>query len=127
MTFENSEVSGVAVTFSRDLNIGTLKAIVSQRITDWADNLDLDGSPFPVANTSRFTKYQADSVELQLVGSRGDMNYVFGYYELDEEAYTSNPQNFSVAVLQLHKTIQATVYLKLYMDKLNFHYHKIGT
>jgi iron complex outermembrane receptor protein len=103
MTFENSEVSGVAVTFSRDLNIGTLKAIVSQRITDWADNLDLDGSPFPVANTSRFTKYQADSVELQLVGSRGDMNYVFGYYELDEEAYTSNPQNFfggGVAITQ---------------------------
>jgi len=94
MTFEKSEVSGVAATFSRDLNIGTLKAIVSQRITDWSDNLDLDGSPFPVANTSRFTKYQADSVELQLVGSRGDMNYVFGYYELDEEAYTSNPQNF---------------------------------
>lgn len=94
MTFEKSEVSGVAATFSRDLNIGTLKAIVSQRITDWSDNLDLDGSPFPVANTSRFTKYQADSVELQLVGSRGDMNYVFGYYELDEEAYTSNPQNY---------------------------------
>ena len=103
MTFEKSEVSGVAVTFSRDLNIGTLKAIVSQRKTDWADNLDLDGSPFPVANTSRFTKYQADSVELQLVGSRGDMNYVFGYYELDEEAFTSNPQNFfggGVAITQ---------------------------
>jgi len=103
MTFEKSEVSGVAATFSRDLNIGTLKAIVSQRITDWSDNLDLDGSPFPVANTSRFTKYQADSVELQLVGSRGDMNYVFGYYELDEEAYTSNPQNFfggGVAITQ---------------------------
>ena len=102
-TFETSDVSGVAATFTKDLSIGTFKAIISQRKTDWADNLDLDGSPFPIANTSRFTKYKADSMELQLVGSRGDMNYVLGYYELDDDAYTSNPQNFfggGVAITQ---------------------------
>jgi iron complex outermembrane receptor protein len=102
-TFENSEVSGVAATFTKDLSIGTLKAIIAQRKTDWSDNLDLDGSPFPVANTSRYTKYNADSMELQLVGSKGSMNYVFGYYELDDDAYTSNPQSFfggGVAITQ---------------------------
>ena len=92
--YETSEVSGAAVTFSTDTRIGTLKTILSRRKTDWNDNLDLDGSPFPIANTSRFTNYKADSAEIQLVGNRGDMNYVLGYYYLSDEAYTSNPQKF---------------------------------
>ena len=92
--YETSEVSGAAVTFSTDTRIGTLKTILSRRKTDWNDNLDLDGSPFPIANTSRFTNYKADSAEIQLVGNRGDMNYVIGYYYLSDEAYTSNPQKF---------------------------------
>lgn len=92
--YETSEVSGAALTISTDTSIGTVKTIISQRKTDWNDNLDLDGSPFPIANTSRFTNYKADSAEVQLVGSRGDLNYVFGYYYLSDWASTSNPQKF---------------------------------
>ena len=71
-----------------------LKAIIAKRETTWSDNLDLDGGPFPIANTSRYTSYESDTVELQLTGQRNNLNYVLGYYSLKDEAYTSNPQSF---------------------------------
>ena len=92
--FEKSEVSGVALTYSRDTNLGTVKAILARRDTEWSDNLDLDGGPFPIANTSRYTDYTSETFELQLTGERGNLNYVIGYYALKDDAYTSNPQSF---------------------------------
>ena len=92
--FEKSEVSGIALTYSRDTNLGTVKAILARRDTEWSDNLDLDGGPFPIANTSRFTDYTSETFELQLTGERGNLNYVLGYYALKDDAYTSNPQSF---------------------------------
>ena len=93
-TFETSKVEGTSLTYSRDLSFGTVKAIIAKRETTWSDNLDLDGGPFPIANTSRFTSYESDTVELQLTGQRNNLNYVLGYYSLKDEAYTSNPQSF---------------------------------
>lgn len=92
--FETSDVKGVSLTFTKDTRIGTLKAIISNREVEWSDNLDLDGSPFPIANTSRFSDLDQDTAELQLTGSMGQVNYVLGYYMLEDTAYTANPQSY---------------------------------
>ena len=93
-TFELSTVEGTSLTIAREMGLGTLKVIWAKRKTDWDDNLDLDGGPFPIANTSRFTNYSAETLEVQLSGSTDKMDYVVGYYALKDDAYTSNPQSF---------------------------------
>ena len=93
-TFELSTVEGTSFTIAREMGLGTLKVIWAKRKTDWDDNLDLDGGPFPIANTSRFTNYSAETLEVQLSGSTDKMEYVVGYYALKDDAYTSNPQSF---------------------------------
>ena len=93
-TSELSVVKGTSLTVARDTGMGTLKAIWSKRETRWFDRLDLDGSPFNIAETSRDTDYEADTFELQLSGSTENMDYVFGYYMLEDDAYTSNPQSY---------------------------------
>ena len=93
-TYELSVVRGTSINFSREISLGTLKVIWSKRETDWDDRLDLDGGPFPIADTERHTTYEAESLEIQLSGSTDNMEYVFGYYSLEDDAYTSNPQSF---------------------------------
>ena len=93
-TSELSVVKGTSLTVARDTGMGTLKAIWSKRETSWFDRLDLDGSPFNIAETSRDTDYEADTFELQLSGSTDNMDYVIGYYMLEDDAYTSNPQSY---------------------------------
>jgi iron complex outermembrane receptor protein len=94
VTRELSDVSGTSMQYTRDLSFGTLKAIWSKRETDWYDRLDLDGGPFNIADTARDTDYEAETFELQLVGSTDNMDYVIGYYSLEDDAYTANPQSF---------------------------------
>ena len=93
-TLETSVVSGQSFTLTHDLGIGELKAIWSKRKVDWDDVLDLDGGPFPVAETERHTKYSAETLEIQLSGSSDSLEYVIGYYKLKDDAYTSNPQSY---------------------------------
>ena len=93
-TFELSTVEGTSLTIAREMGLGTLKVIWAKRKTDWDDNLDLDGGPFPIATTSRFTNYSAETLEVQLSGSTDKMEYVVGYYALKDDAYTSNPQSY---------------------------------
>ena len=93
-TYELSVVRGTSINFSREISLGTLKVIWSKRETDWDDRLDLDGGPFPIADTERHTTYEAESFEIQVSGSTDNMEYVFGYYSLEDDAYTSNPQSF---------------------------------
>ena len=93
-TYELSKVKGTRLTLIKEINIGTIKAILSKRSTDWSDRLDLDGGPFPIADTQRHTNYDAKTFELQLVGSTDKIDYVVGYYALEDDAYTSNPQSF---------------------------------
>ena len=94
LTSEKSEVKGTSLTIASDIGLGTLKAIWSKRETRWFDRLDLDGGPFNIAETSRDTDYEADTFELQLSGSTDNMDYVIGYYMLEDDAYTSNPQSY---------------------------------
>ena len=75
-TSELSVVKGTSLTIARDTGMGTLKAIWSKRETSWFDRLDLDGSPFNIAETSRDTDYEADTFELQLSGSTENMDSV---------------------------------------------------
>ncbi|MDB2411655.1 TonB-dependent receptor [Gammaproteobacteria bacterium] len=93
-TYELSVVKGTSFTISRDISLGTLKVIWSKRKTDWDDRLDLDGGPFPIADTERHTKYEAETLEIQLSGSTDNMEYVLGYYTLEDDAYTANPQTY---------------------------------
>ena len=93
-TYETSVVEGTSLTIAREMNLGTLKAIWSKRKTDWNDLLDLDGGPFPIADTERHTNYDAETLEIQLSGSTDKVEYVLGYYALKDNAFTANPQSF---------------------------------
>jgi iron complex outermembrane receptor protein len=92
--YETSVVEGTSLSISHDMSLGTVKAIWSKRKLDWDDSLDLDGGPFPIAATQRHTNYSSETFELQLTGSTDSMSYILGYYALDDNAYTSNPQSF---------------------------------
>ena len=93
-TYETSVVEGTSLTIAREMNLGTLKAIWSKRKTDWNDRLDLDGGPFPIADTERHTNYDAETLEIQLSGSTDKVEYVLGYYALKDNAFTANPHSF---------------------------------
>ena len=93
-TYETSVVRGTSITLARETTLGTMKAIWAKRTTDWNDRLDLDGGPFPIADTERHTSYEAETLEMQLSGSTDNMEYVVGYYILKDNAFTSNPQSF---------------------------------
>lgn len=94
--YVRSRSYGHALTLTADLGAVTIKSITAYRDLDWADGLDLDGSPLPVAFTQRITDYHAFSQELQLTGEAGDgrLNYVFGAFYFDEKAETLNPQTY---------------------------------
>ena len=94
--YERSRSLGHALTLTLDLGAATLKSITAYRDLDWADGLDLDGSPLPVAFTQRITDYHAFSQEMQLAGEMGAgrLNYVLGAFYFDEKAETLNPQSY---------------------------------
>ncbi len=94
--YEKSRSYGHALTLSADLGAATLKSITAYRNMDWADGLDLDGSPLPVAYTQRITDYDAFSQELQLTGSalNDQLSYVLGGFYFSETAETLNPQTY---------------------------------
>ena len=94
-TFERMRILGHALTLSWDLDDNnTLKSISARRDMQWDDGLDLDGSPLPVAYTSRLSDYEQTSQELQLVGTQGRWKYVGGLYYFEDDGFTSNPQTF---------------------------------
>lgn len=94
--YERSRAYGHALTLTADLGSATLKSITAYRDLAWADGLDLDGSPTPVAYTQRITDYHAFSQELQLTGTTFSdrLNYVFGAFYFKEKAETLGPQVF---------------------------------
>lgn len=94
--YERSRSYGHALTLTAELGAATLKSITAYRDLAWADGLDLDGSPLPVAFTQRITDYHAFSQELQLTGELADgrLNYVLGAFYFDEKAETLNPQTY---------------------------------
>lgn len=94
--YERSRSYGHALTLTADLGDAELKSITAYRDLAWADGLDLDGSPFPVAFTQRISDYHAFSQELQLTGTAFEdrLAYVMGAFYFDETAETVNPQTY---------------------------------
>ena len=94
-SFERSEVSGHSLTLNVDVTESlSFKSITALRDLSWADGLDLDGSPLDVAHTQRHSDYDSFSQEVQLIGSRGSLSYVAGFYYFKDEGFTDNPQRF---------------------------------
>ncbi len=94
--YERSRSYGYALTLTADLGNAELKSITAYRDLAWADGLDLDGSPFPVAFTQRISDYHAFSQELQVTGTAfaDRLAYVVGAFYFDEKAETLNPQTY---------------------------------
>ena len=94
--YERSRSYGHALTLTVGLGDAELKSITAYRDLAWADGLDLDGSPFPVAFTQRISDYHAFSQELQLTGTAFEdrLAYVLGAFYFDEQAETVNPQTY---------------------------------
>ncbi|QYU69700.1 TonB-dependent receptor [Leptolyngbya sp. 15MV] len=93
--FETSRTFGHALTLTADLDAVTLKSITAYRDLKWADQLDLDGSPLPVAYTGRETDFHSFSQELQATGrALEDLNFVVGLFYYKEKAETLGPQSF---------------------------------
>ena len=94
-TYENMDVDGHALTVSYKLNANnSLKWIASERTMHWADGLDLDGSPLPIAHTQRDSHYKQQSHEIQWLGNTERLNYVAGYYYFKDDGTTRNPQQY---------------------------------
>ena len=95
-TYERSRSFGHALTLTADLGAATVKSITAYRDLDWADGLDLDGSPLDVAFTQRISDYHAFSQELQLTGKALEdrLDYVLGAFYFSEKAETLGPQRF---------------------------------
>lgn len=91
---EKSKIKGHSLTLEVELDDAVFKSITGIRDMEWSDDLDLDGSPYFIAHTARYTDFESQSQEFQLVGSRGDINYVVGAYYYSDDAYTNNPQQY---------------------------------
>lgn len=92
--FEISQVQGHNLTATYDGGFGEFKSITAFRSTEWADGLDLDGAPLPLAHTQRISDYDSFSQELQLTRSADRLNYVLGVYYFKDDGFTNNPQTF---------------------------------
>ncbi len=94
-SLERARLMGHAFTLSWFLGEDhTLKAITGHRQVEWADYLDLDGSPNAVAHTKRLTDYKQFSEDLQAIGRFGDLHYTAGLFYFTDDGYTNNPQTF---------------------------------
>ncbi|WP_028008867.1 TonB-dependent receptor [Solimonas flava] len=93
--FEKARIMGHAFTLSWDLDEhNQLKSISGYRTMNWDDSLDLDGSPYDVAFTQRFTDYHQFSQDLQWLGNSDRINWVAGLYYFGDDGETNNPQHF---------------------------------
>ncbi len=94
-SFEHVRVEGHSLTFTWDADArNTAKSITAYRHLDNQDSADYDGSPLPIAQTQRLTKYHQLSQELQWVGHTDRLNYVGGLYYFHDDGRTNNPQSF---------------------------------
>ncbi|MCW6534773.1 TonB-dependent receptor [Sphingomonas lycopersici] len=95
--YERTRTEGHSLTATWDVGAQTtIKSITGFRRLRFDDNLDLDGSPLPVAATGRRTRYHAFSQELQVTGKAFEdrLNYVAGLYYFKDFAETLGPQSF---------------------------------
>jgi len=93
--FEVANIRAHALTATWDVSDElVLKSISAYRWIDWSNNLDLDGSPLPIAGTELFTHYHAASEELQASGQIDRFHYTFGLFYFEDGGNTQNPQSF---------------------------------
>jgi iron complex outermembrane receptor protein len=92
--FDRSDTSGHSLTLTWDLGDLTVKSVTAKRDLEWADALDIDGTPMDLFHSARYVDYDQFSQELQLVGTSGAMNYVAGLYYFTEEGDVFNPISF---------------------------------
>ena len=98
--FEVASVRAHALTATWDVTDELeLKSISSYRQIDWSNNLDLDGSPLPVAGTELFTHYRAASEEIQATGQIDRFHYTAGLFYFQDDGFTQNPQQFFVGAV----------------------------
>jgi iron complex outermembrane recepter protein len=94
-TFESVKIHAHTLTGQWEATPNlTLKSITAYREAEIGDQLDLDGSPLPLAHTSRLSTYESFSQELQAVGDVGNVNYVAGLYYFQDDGFTNNPQSY---------------------------------
>ena len=96
---DRSRVFGHALTIEKDFGNASLKSITAYRkvkVNDAPDGLDVDGSPFPIANGGFDINFQQFSQELQLTGNGfGErLNYVLGAFYLQDRGDSWNPQSY---------------------------------
>ena len=104
-SFERSKVNGHSLTLTWQISPdNTLKSISAYRSLQWDDALDLDGSPIPIADTSRLSTYHSASQELQWVGSSGRLRYVGGLYYFKDDGFTNNPQTYFYGTFNFNST-----------------------
>ena len=104
-SFERSKVDGHSLTLSWHVDDdNTLKSISAYRSLQWDDALDLDGSPIPIADTSRLSTYHSLSQELQLVGNTERLKYVGGLYYFKDDGFTNNPQTYFSGTFNFNST-----------------------
>lgn len=99
-SFERSKTRGHTLDITYHLDqagpFGSLdiKSISAYRTMDWADGLDLDGSPIFLYGSNRFIDYEQRSQEFQLAGQTSRLDYVFGLYYFDEKGDVFSPLSF---------------------------------
>lgn len=92
--FEESDVSGHALTVTYDWDGVTFKSITAQRSLEWGDKLDIDGTPMNLFTSTRLVDYDQFSQEFQLLGTSDAVDWVAGLYYFAEEGDVINPIQF---------------------------------
>ena len=120
-SYERMKVDGHALIASYQLNDhNTLKWIASHRKMDWADGLDLDGTPLTIAHTQRDSTYSQTSHELQWVGNTERLNYVLGYYYFKDDGFTFNPQQYMNGEWDYTSNYGFTTRVKAWFSQLDY-------
>jgi len=98
--YEISETRGHALQLSwaagelGALGEVTFKSITAYREMDWADLIDIDGSPLDFFHSERDVEYDQRSQEFQMVGHTEQTDYVLGLYYFREKGTQYNPITF---------------------------------
>lgn len=98
--YEKSKVWGHALSFDWDAgNWGALgdvrlHSISALRKLDWADVIDIDGSPLDFFHPHRMIDYKQFSQEFRLNGNADRVDYVAGLYYFLEDGVETNPISF---------------------------------
>jgi len=98
--FEGVKTWTHALTASLELGDATLKSITAYRTLKWKQQLDLDGSPLPLAAAASNLDYKQFSEELQVAGKAGRLFYTAGLYYFYDDGNSDNPQQFFGTTLQ---------------------------